>query len=248
MGIAHLLTHLLALSEVLVSAPASKLVDFSTVVAAAAALWALAFAWLTYVMSVRAQNDDEFLALKGIVEGLRTELDLMREWTGAGGQGYSKTMTPQQAPAEWSQPSRLIWKFSSDAIQNLSSSPYFYRLRPIVQPFARLKFSISRLFQLHDEYRSFANSNPGVLASPPPWYTHLILNFNFTMHVKLIGGADSDDPACLYKTYGDAVSALTSFDASLNRRALRWWFWIGHIVGIACFASGILLLIRLFRV
>jgi hypothetical protein len=225
----------------------SKLLDISTVLAATAGLWALGFGWFTYVSSVLSHNQDEFLALKSIVEGLRVELGLMKPWTGAGGSGYSKKMTLQQAPPEWSQPSRLIWKFSSDAIENLSSSPYVYRLRDIVGPFARLDFSISRLFQLYDEYRAFANTNPGVFASPPPWYTTVILDFNFRMHVNLIGGSDSDDPTCLYKAYDDAISALGKFDADLKSRPLPWWFRFGHFVGFLCFAFGILLLFRLFR-
>jgi len=54
----------------------SKLVDVSTVIAAIAALWALGFGWFTYWSSVRTQNEDEFLALRSIIEGLRIELVL----------------------------------------------------------------------------------------------------------------------------------------------------------------------------
>jgi hypothetical protein len=38
--------------------------EISTIVAATAGLWALAFAWLTYVMAVRQQNQEEYLSLK----------------------------------------------------------------------------------------------------------------------------------------------------------------------------------------
>lgn len=219
--------------------------DISTIVAATAALWALAFGWLTYVMSFRQQNNDEFQALKSIVERLMVELDDMRPWTGAGGPGYSKNMEVQQAPPDWSQPSRLIWKFGFDAIANLSNSPYLYRLHDIVGPFARLKFSISKLFQLYDEYRSFANSNPTLLTSAPGWYQTQVLDFNFRMHVSLIGGADSEDPTCLYRAYAAADSALRSFDAALSVRPSPWWFWIGHFIGVTCVGSGIWLLFRL---
>jgi hypothetical protein len=163
----------------------SRWTDVSTIIAATAALWALASAWLTYVMSVRQQNREEFLALKSIVTGLRVDMELMKVWTGAGGPGYSKKMTLTQAPAEWSLPGRLIWKFGFEAFPNLLSSPYLYRLRDIVGPFARLSFSISRLFQLYDEYRSFVNSDPAVfLTTPPTAYTSAILGFNFEMHVR----------------------------------------------------------------
>src|SRR5712692_7825669 len=196
----------------------SRWTDVSTIIAATAALWALALAWLTYVMSVRQQNREEFLALKSIVTGLRVDLELMREWTGAGGLGYSKTMTPAQAPSDWSQPGRLIWKFGFEAFPNLLSSPYLYRLRDIVEPFARLSFSISRLFQLYSEYRSFVNSDPAVFLAPsaPAAHTNALLQFNFDMHVKLIGGKDSDDPACLYRAYATATSALSTFEDGLR--------------------------------
>lgn len=230
-----------------------KLIDVSTVVAASAGLWALAFGWLTYVKSVQTQNEDEFLALRSIAEGLRTELALMKGWTGAGGQGYSKTMTAKTAPAEWSHPDRLIWKFDIGAISDLTRSPCLYRLGDIIQPFARLNFSVSRLFQLYDEYRNFVNSDPNLAllyAGPGAMmqtaYPQKVFDFNFVMHVKLIGGADSDDSACLYKAYADAIAALADFDAKLTRKALPWWFWIGHFIASVCAFAGILLLLRLF--
>jgi hypothetical protein len=231
-------------------------VDVATVVAAAAGLWALAFAWLTYVMAVRQENQKELLALKSVVEGLRVELDVMKPWTGAGGQGYSKEMKPDEAPADWSNPTRLIWKFGFDAVANLSNSPYLYRLLDIVGPFARLNFSISRLFQLYDEYRSFVNSDPNLQSGPldawvgvgvPDRAKKMVLNLNFRIHVNLIGGADSDDPTCLYKAYDGATSALNEFDAELRAAAWPWWFWIGHAVSAACFVSGVFLLFKLFR-
>ena len=168
-------------------------------------------------MSVRQQNEDEFQTLKSVADGLRVEVELMKDWTGAGGQGYSNTMTLETAPSDWSQPGRLIWKFDTEAISNLTRSPYLYRLGDIVAPFARLNFSVSRLFQLYDEYRSFVNSNPSLVASPPAWSTPLVLSFNFQMHVNLIGGADSDDPNCLYKAYDAATSALDRFKSELRR-------------------------------
>ncbi len=225
----------------------SKWVDISTVVAATAALWALGFAWVTYVMSVWQQKKDEFQTLKSVVDGLGVELEFMKGLTGAVGQGYSKAMTLQTAPPDWSQPGRLIWKFDTEAISKLTLSPYLYRLGDIVAPFARLSFSVSRLFQLYDEYRSFVNSNPGLVAAPPDWYKEVVLNFNFQMYVKLIGGADSDDPNCLYKTYDAATSALDKFKSKLRQSELPKWFCVGHLVTIACFASGGFLLYRLFR-
>ncbi len=225
----------------------SRWTDVSTIIAAAAALWALALAWLTYVMSVRQQNQEEFLALKSIVTALRVDLELMKGWTGAGGAGYSKNMTPAQAPPDWYLPGRLIWKFSFEAFPNLLSSPYLYRVRNIVDAFARLSFSISRLFQLYDEYRGFVNSDPAVFLASTPQTAHanVVFSFNFEMHVRLIGGRDSDDPACLYKAYEAATAALGTFEDGLRATAPPLWFWMGHAVSMACAVSGALLLVRL---
>jgi hypothetical protein len=222
--------------------------DVSTIIAATAALWALSLAWLTYVMSVRQQNREEFLTLKSIVTGLRVDLDLMKPWTGAGGPGYSRNMTPDQAPPSWSLPGRLIWKFDFPAFSNLLSSPYLYRLRDIVEPCARLSFSISRLFQLYDEYRSFVNSDPAVFAAPipPATHTNVVFRYNFDMHIGLIGGQDSTDPACLYKAYEAATLALGKFEDGLRTTRLPRWFWIGHLASAAMFLSGLFLLVRVF--
>jgi len=43
-----------------------------------------------------------------------------------------------------------------------------------------------------------------------------VLSYNHQMHVKLIGGEDSDDPACLYKAYEAASSVLGMFDDRLT--------------------------------
>jgi hypothetical protein len=225
--------------------------EISTIVAATAGLWALWFAWVTYVTSIVQQNKDEFQGLNSIVRGLRVELDLMEDWTkGPRGQGYSKTIAYDAALhdfPDWLRSDRMIWKFDIGAISNLTRSPYLYGLGKIVGPFTKLSFSVSRLFQLHDEYRSFVNSNPALVTQPPDWAKARILEFNFEMHVKLIGGTDSDDPECLYRAYNAATSALDNFGNGLTRRKLPLWFWIGHLLAAACFISGALLLYELFR-
>jgi hypothetical protein len=192
-------------------------------------------------MSVYQQNRNDFEALKSIANGLRVELSIMRDWTATSGRGYSASM---DSPADWSQPGRLIWRFDISAVSNLTRSPYVYRLGSMVESFARLNLSVSRLFQLYDEYRSFVNSDPGMFLQSrvPPEHTRAIVNFNRSMHVDLIGGADSPDPTCLYRAYGDADSALQTFEANLQRSRLPGWFWIGHLLGSLCVLSGCLML------
>lgn len=121
-------------------AETNKWVDISTVIAATAGLWALGFAWVTYIMSVYQQNKDEFQALKSIADGLGVELALMQEWTATGGQGYSKAMA---SPPEWSRPDRLIWKFDIGAVfKSDAFSLPLQALGAIIEPFARLNLSV----------------------------------------------------------------------------------------------------------
>ena len=60
------------------------------------------------------------------------------------------------------------------------------------------------------------------------------------------GGDDSDDPLCLYKAYGAAVSALGEFEGSLAKTVLPRWFLAGHLAGAMCVLSGVFLLVRAF--
>lgn len=159
---------------------------------------------------------------------MSVELELMKPWTGVGGPGYSKKIRPDTAPIDWGLPGRVIWKFDYEAIRNLSGSPYLHRLGRIVVPFAQLSFSISRLFQLYGEYRTFVNSDLAVWLAPPesiPAHHSAVFKFNFDIHVRLIGGEDSDDPLCLYKAYGAAVSALGAFEGR-KRRFLGGSGWV----------------------
>jgi hypothetical protein len=219
--------------------------EISTIIAAVAGLWALCFAWLTYAASVIQENKEEFQALRSIARGLRVELELMKDWTAVGGEGYSEAM---ESPPDWSQPNRLIWKFDIGAVSNLTRSPYLYDLGNIVEPFARLNLWVSKLFQVYDEYRSFVNSDPGIFFATniPPQYTENIVKFNRTMHIEIIGGAESKSD-CLYKVYRAATSALADFEAGQRQRELPWWFCIGYCASAVWFVAGAFLLYMLLR-
>lgn len=134
----------------------TRIVDLSTVIAAAAALWALAFGWVTYVKSVQTQNEDEFAALKSVVTALRTELDFMKGW--ASDPGYSITLSREEAREvhpDWSSPNRIIFRFSSDAIESLSNSRYF----------TNWKASSSLSRALSFRFRSCSNSMTNIVRS-----------------------------------------------------------------------------------
>jgi hypothetical protein len=237
-----------------------NLVDVSTVLAAVTGLWAISFAWWTYVAAVRQQNENELVALKSIIEGLRNELDLMKPWTGADGDGYSQNLRREEYPSDWSNPSRIIWKFGYDTIRSLSQSPYAYHFRTIISPFVRLTYSVSRLFQFYDEYRAFVasrpqlydqveasylNGQPGTLSEEQRQFLSEVRDFNRRIHLGAIGGKDARDEACLYKAYKTACEALDRFDATLESRALPKWFFLVHFVSALTFLSGVYLICRL---
>lgn len=218
-------------------------VDLSTVLAAIAGLWALAFAWFVYIATVKDQNRQRLVAIKSLISGLRLELDAMRDWTGAGGDGYSKTLAPGSCPAEWREPGKIIWKFSYDAVKSISTSPLLYHLKPIREPFIHLHFSISKLFQYYELHWAFILRGPGVQPpEPDEVFRERVFQSNDHIHVRLIGGRDSSDPNCLYKTYAQALEALTEFEKHLKEEQLPRWYWFAHVISVLCLLSGIWLL------
>jgi hypothetical protein len=226
----------------------SSITDLATILAGVAELWAIAVAWITYVMITRSENKRLFESLQSTVSGLCSELDLMKPWTGAGGEGYSKTIGVANCPSDWWQPSRIIYKFGYDTIRGLSSSPYVYYLGDLVNPFVRLSFSVSKLFQFYDEYRAYAlsrldfyedGSSMSEVSQPDRQrYLKVIFNYNYRIHMDFIGGKDTADEDCLYKTYKVAVAALGDFSARLKPRALPWWFMLGHLIAVLSFCAG----------
>lgn len=230
----------------------SELFETATILASVAGLWAIAFAWLTYVMTVRIQKEDRYVSLKSIVQGLRTELELMEPWTGYGGPGYSKNLQRQDCPEDWWNPSRIIWKFPWDTIRGLPASPYVHFLKDIINPFVRLNFAISKLFQLYDEYRTYVMSRPqlydavqkeiaGVDNSgsiEQKTYRQGVFAFNYKIHKDVIGGNDSRQEACFYKAYSGARAALDQFENGLKVQPLPGWFLIGHMIAVLAFGSG----------
>ncbi|MGB6392844.1 MAG: hypothetical protein WBF14_10790, partial [Candidatus Acidiferrales bacterium] len=207
----------------------TKWVDISTVAAAIAGLWAIAIAWWTYYTTVRRDNENQFFAIKSMVEGVKLEMSVMKDWTGAGGEGYSKTLKPEQCPKDWRDPGRIIWKFSYEAIRTFPTSPQVYHLRPVLAPIANLSYSIARLFQLYDEYRSFVQKGPDPRVDPE-MFIDSVFHANYQIHVGAIGGKDSEDERCLYKAYLAATVALSDFEKSLKVAPSPPWFLFAHIV------------------
>jgi hypothetical protein len=236
-------------------------VDVSTVLAGVAGMWTIAFAWWTYVVTIHNHNENKFVALRGTVQGIRSELELMKPWTGAGGDGYSKSLPIDQCPKDWYVPSRIIWKFSYDTIRGVPSSPFLYHLHAIVKPLVELTFSISRLFQFYDEYRGYVNGRPDLydsvqwnasqgqgsaLTKAEQQYLEAVFDFNYRIHCHAIGGRDSEDANCLFHAYGRAATAVDEFDRGLRVERLPKSFWAVHILSILSFVGGLYLLMRVF--
>ncbi len=235
-------------------------VEFATVLGGIAALWTISFAWATYVGAVVQNNKNHFVGLKGVLKSLRSELEYIKPWTGADGDGYSKAMRPQDYPADWSNPSRLIWTFECDSIHQFLRSPYLFHMEVLVAPLVRLNYSVSRLFQFYEEYRGYVISRPDLydeLQAPPRipdlegerrlrFFRLNVLDYNRRIHIDAIGGKDSPDPTCLYKAYKDAYRALESFDQQLKPRSLPAWFRVIHILSVLAFFVGLVLLYQFF--
>ncbi len=238
----------------------SQLVDLSTVLAAAAGLWALAIAWWTYVGSVRKHNRDIYAGLQSIILGLRSELDFMKYWTGSYSEGYSQKLKIEDSKEEWSYPTRLIWAFPYETVKSLTQSPYASHLGELITPCLKLSFSISKFLQYYDEYRKYMLGHPDLyhffklrvlgdakapLSPRQKEYADVVRDFNYRLHVHAIGGEDSTDEECLYKAYKRAVEKLNAFERKLGKPSLPKLFWFGHVFSVIFCLLGLYLIIRL---
>ena len=73
-------------------------------------------------------------------------------------------------------------------------------------------------------------------------YVNHIFMMNETIHQGIIGGADSANEICLYKTFRNAKKALSDFKESLKPEPLPGWFLVLHTV------AGSLALIGMWQV
>ncbi len=104
--------------------------ELATILAGVAGLWAIAMAWFTYTMMTRNDNKRLFDSLKSLVSGVRSELDWIRPWASADGDGYSKTTRPEDCPPDWRNPwIRLHTRFAYFALCVLS-----WRFDPFCAP------------------------------------------------------------------------------------------------------------------
>lgn len=126
--------------------------------ASIATMWAASAAWFTYVAAAVASRQQTYEGILNLIEGLEAELALVSEWAAGdeGNQGYvSKTRAQLIVEhTDWFNPSLAMFKFGTPTLSNLTNSPYFKFLTPIVRPFVRLNHSIRRLFDHAERYHA----------------------------------------------------------------------------------------------
>lgn len=104
----------------------------------------------------------------------------------------------------------------------------------------------------------FASLPPTTITIPHPspiaWtdqeraYINHIFMMNEAIHQGLIGGADSADENCLYKSFRTARAALQKFKGELKRERLPRKFWALHVVAGAMALMGVWQVLRWFEI
>ena len=99
---------------------------------------------------------------------------------------------------------------------------------------------------------------PGKIISPHPTqiglteeeavYVNHIFMMNEGIHQGIIGGADSADENCLYRSFRTARAALQKFKRELKRERLPRKFWVLHIVAGAMALMGVWQVLRWFEI
>ena len=235
--------------------------------AAIATMWGAAGAWFTFFaarMSSRGQNRD---AIANLIAGIEAELALVSLWASGseGDLGYLQAKTIPELTGEhedWFHPSRQIFGFDAPALSALTTSAELHLLTPLITPLVRLNYSIRRVFDLHSELRAFALAHPALydsverkLAKKPNVYTEEekvymghIFGLNRRVHQQLIGGADSTDDSCLYKSFRNAKAVVEKFKAEFRPQSFPCWYWLLHFIAAILALNGLWQILRWFDV
>jgi hypothetical protein len=233
--------------------------DSATFWASIATLWGAAAAWATFFAAVWRSRDERYAALCATLSGLKAELDVVSDWAGGaeGSRGYEQLQATEDQVRDWSNPTRQIFSFECPIIHNLTNSPYISELGPIAADVVRLSRSITRIFNYYGEYRTFVNIRPvfydavfakltsrvdkSDLTLDERWYITQIFEFNRQIHQGLIGGVDSPDSLCLYKTFRTARESVAKLLGHLRKPPFPRWYWLLHAVAAAALVKGLVL-------
>jgi hypothetical protein len=230
-------------------------------------IWAAVGAWFTFFGAANDSRHRNHEDIMNLLTGIDAELELVSLWAGGGVEekGYLHINTNEQLVKlhpDWFDPSRQIFTFDTPSLQSFTTSAQLRYLPSIVRPLVRLNYSIRRVFDLHDELRTFAHSHPALfdsvskkLAVKPNTFTpdeqtflSIVFGFNRRIHEELIGGEDSTDELCLYKAYRTATASIETFRSKAKPEPLPRWYWLLTLVATVFAALGAWELLRWLRV
>lgn len=127
--------------------------------ASIATMWAAAGAWGTYVALEAASRKKKYDGIMSLVEGLEAELALVSAWASGedGAQGYPKATRLELVLGhpDWFNPSRMVFKFSTPRLNDVTNSAYVGSLGPIIPQLVTLNHAIHQLLDSIDRLQAF---------------------------------------------------------------------------------------------
>lgn len=135
------------------------IVTSATFWASCATMWAASGAWYTYVAAVVASRQQTYEGILSLIIGLEAELTLVSQWACGEepSQGYlvrTRLQLVKEHPDRFN-PSRMVFKFNTPRLNNVTNSPYVGALGPIIRQLIMLNHSISQLFDSLERYQAF---------------------------------------------------------------------------------------------
>jgi hypothetical protein len=128
-----------------------------------ATLWAASGAWFTYVAAVIASRQKTYEGIQNVIQGLEAEFVLLSDWASGeeGSQGYLQKTRLQlvKEHPDWFNPSRMIFKFSTPRLNNITTSPYIGYLGPVVRQLVMLNHLTRQLLDSMERYQVFVMGN-----------------------------------------------------------------------------------------
>jgi hypothetical protein len=127
--------------------------------ASIATMEAASGAWFTYRASELDSRKKKYEGILSLITGLEAELALVSEWASGeeGSKGYPAKTRLQlvKEHEDWFNPSRMVFKFDTPRLSDVTNSPYIASLGPIVPQLVTLNHSIRRLFDSLERYQAF---------------------------------------------------------------------------------------------
>jgi hypothetical protein len=238
-----------------------SLVEIAGVLGGIAVLLAGPVAWFAYLAEDRRAREQVHLGVRNALDGLRAELELIRDWAGTGYPMHGNILETRQhyaiAEATWSSPRRTIMPVEYPTIRTITQSHYLRHLQPIIDPLIRLNVALGGLFAAHAEYRQYVLARPelydAVMQGIPDVaardrgteeerrFIHQVFIYNMIMHLEIIGSEERK--GTLFQTFQVADAAVGEFQRKWKQPRANRWHWFGHAfvalsVGAAAYLLG----------